>query len=91
MRCWYSANTVITVVMGKARKVSNLEKSVIVGNRVKSSSISEKAEFVQFLRAAVVKVFLKWNNGTDSTTRRATVETHVQLIPEVNVGFDGLS
>ncbi|KFM66230.1 Transposable element Tcb1 transposase, partial [Stegodyphus mimosarum] len=43
---------------------------MIIGFRVKGGSISETAEFVNCSRAAVVKVYRAWQNGTVQNQRR---------------------
>ncbi|KFM65613.1 Transposable element Tcb1 transposase, partial [Stegodyphus mimosarum] len=43
---------------------------MIIGFRIKGGSISETAEFVNCSRAAVVKVYRAWQNGTVQNQRR---------------------
>ncbi|KAI4885477.1 hypothetical protein NFI96_007017 [Prochilodus magdalenae] len=45
-------------------------KGMIIGFRAKGGSISETAQFVNCSRAAVVKVYREWTNGTIANKRR---------------------
>ena len=56
--------------MGKRGDLSELQKGMIIGFRAKGGSISETAQFVNCSRAAVVKVYREWTNGTIANKRR---------------------
>ncbi|GFY33665.1 uncharacterized protein TNCV_4593771 [Trichonephila clavipes] len=60
----YSENISIVGVMQKRSDLSDVPKGRIIGFRAKGGSISETAEFVNCSRAAVVKVYRAWQNGT---------------------------
>nr|XP_042895018.1 uncharacterized protein LOC122268773 [Parasteatoda tepidariorum] len=45
---------------------------MIIGLRTKGGSISETTDFVNCSRAAVVKVYRAWQNGTIQNKRRGT-------------------
>ena len=49
--------------MQKLSDLPDVQKGMIIGFRAKGGSISETAEFVNYLRAAVVKVYRAWQNG----------------------------
>ncbi|GFY09307.1 tigger transposable element-derived protein 1 [Trichonephila clavipes] len=55
--------------MQKRSDLSDVQKGRIIGFRAKGGSISETAEFVNCLRAAVVKVYRAWQNGTVQNQR----------------------
>ncbi|GFW18447.1 DDE_3 domain-containing protein [Trichonephila clavipes] len=59
-----SENITIVGVMLKRSDLSDVEKGMIIGFRVKGGSISETAKFVKCSLAAIVKVFRAWKNGT---------------------------
>ncbi|KFM74584.1 Transposable element Tcb1 transposase, partial [Stegodyphus mimosarum] len=54
----------------KRSDLSDFQKGMIIGFRAKGGSISETAEFVNCSRAAVVKVYRAWQNGTVQNQRR---------------------
>ncbi|XP_044138724.1 leydig cell tumor 10 kDa protein homolog isoform X1 [Bufo gargarizans] len=56
--------------MGKRGDLSEFQKGMIIGFRAKGGSISETAQFVNCSRAAVVKVYGEWINGTLVNKRR---------------------
>ncbi|GFU68105.1 transposable element Tc3 transposase [Trichonephila clavipes] len=56
--------------MQKRSDLSDVQKGIIIGFRAKGRSISETAEFVNCSRAAVVKVYRAWQNGTVQNQRR---------------------
>ncbi|GFU72667.1 uncharacterized protein TNCV_4816251 [Trichonephila clavipes] len=56
--------------MQKRSDLSDVQKGMIIGFRAKGGSISETAEFVNCSRAAVVKVYRAWQNGTVQNQRR---------------------
>ncbi|KFM71041.1 Transposable element Tcb1 transposase, partial [Stegodyphus mimosarum] len=56
--------------MQKRSDLSDFQKGMIIGFRAKGGSISETAEFVNCSRAAVVKVYRAWQNGTVQNQRR---------------------
>ncbi|KFM58968.1 Transposable element Tcb1 transposase, partial [Stegodyphus mimosarum] len=56
--------------MQKRSDLSDFQKRMIIGFRAKGGSISETAEFVNCSRAAVVKVYRAWQNGTVQNQRR---------------------
>ncbi|KAM9294444.1 protein FAM177A1 [Gastrophryne carolinensis] len=56
--------------MGKNSDLSDLQKGMIIGFRAKGGSISETAQFANCSRAAVVKVYREWSNGTIADRRR---------------------
>ena len=56
--------------MQKRSDLSDIQKGMIIGFRAKGGSISETANFVNCSRAAVVKVFRAWQNGTIQNQRR---------------------
>ncbi|GFV19463.1 transposable element Tcb1 transposase [Trichonephila clavipes] len=56
--------------MQKRSDSSDVQKGMIIGFRAKGGSISETAEFVNCSRAAVVKVYRAWQNGTVQNQRR---------------------
>ncbi|KAH7982924.1 hypothetical protein HPB52_008108 [Rhipicephalus sanguineus] len=56
--------------MQKQSGLSDVQKGMIIGFRAKGGSISETAEFVNYSRAAVVKVYRAWQNGTVQNHRR---------------------
>ncbi|GFT81330.1 transposable element Tcb1 transposase [Trichonephila clavipes] len=56
--------------MQKRIDLSDVQKGMIIGFRAKGGSISETAEFVNCSRAAVVKVYRAWQNGTVQNQRR---------------------
>ncbi|GFX00420.1 transposable element Tcb1 transposase [Trichonephila clavipes] len=57
--------------MQKRSDLSDVQKGMIMGFRVKGGSISETAEFVNCSHAAVVKVYRAWQNGTVQNQRRS--------------------
>ncbi|GBN69217.1 hypothetical protein AVEN_252238-1 [Araneus ventricosus] len=58
--------------MQKRSDLSDVQKGMIIGFRAKGGSISETANFVKYLRAAVVKVYRAWQYGTIQNQRRGT-------------------
>ncbi|GFT00585.1 transposable element Tcb1 transposase [Trichonephila clavipes] len=56
--------------MQKRSDLSDVQKGMIIGFRAKDGSISKMAEFVNCLRATVVKVYRAWQNGTIQNQRR---------------------
>ncbi|GFY00896.1 transposable element Tcb1 transposase [Trichonephila clavipes] len=56
--------------MQKRSDLSDVQKGMIIGIRSKSGRISETAEFVNCSRAAVVKVYRAWQNGTVQNQQR---------------------
>ncbi|GBN29442.1 hypothetical protein AVEN_81884-1 [Araneus ventricosus] len=58
--------------MQKRSDLSDVQKGMIIGFRVKGGSISEKANLVNCSRAAVVKVYRAWQYGTIQNQRRGT-------------------
>ncbi|GBM02180.1 hypothetical protein AVEN_190600-1 [Araneus ventricosus] len=61
--------------MQKRSDLSDVQKGMIIGFRAKGGSISETANFVNYSRAAVVKVNRAWQYGTIQNQRRATCGT----------------
>ncbi|XP_042903242.1 uncharacterized protein [Parasteatoda tepidariorum] len=58
--------------MQKCSDLSDVQKGMIIGFRAKGGSISETTDFVNCSRAAVVKVYRAWQNGTIQNKRRGT-------------------
>ncbi|GFW56017.1 uncharacterized protein TNCV_374231 [Trichonephila clavipes] len=56
--------------MQKWSDLSNSQKGAIIEFRAKDVSISKTAKFVKGLRAAAVKVYRAWQNGTVQNQRR---------------------
>ena len=70
MCCRHSENISVLAVMQKRSDLSDVQKGMIIGFRAKGGSISETANFVNCSRAAVVKVYRAWKNGTIQNQRR---------------------
>ncbi|GBO16109.1 hypothetical protein AVEN_19151-1 [Araneus ventricosus] len=62
----------IVGVMQKRSDLSDVQKGMIIGFRAKGGSISETANFLNFSRAAVVKIYRAWQYGTIQNQRRGT-------------------
>ncbi|XP_015911795.2 uncharacterized protein [Parasteatoda tepidariorum] len=58
--------------MQKRSDLSDVQKGMIIGFRTKGGSISETTDFVNCSRAAVVKVYRAWQNGTIQNKWRGT-------------------
>lgn len=56
--------------MPKQRDLCDVQKGMIIGFQAKGGSISEMANYVTCSRAAVVKVYHAWQNGTIQNQRR---------------------
>ncbi|GFS54191.1 transposable element Tcb1 transposase [Trichonephila clavipes] len=56
--------------MQKQSDLSDVQNGMIIDFRAKGGSISETAEFVNCLRATMVKVYRAWQNGTVQNQRR---------------------
>lgn len=65
-----AGNSRIVGIMQKRNDLSDVQKGMIIGFRAKGGSISETAQFVKCSRAAVVKVYRQWQNGTIKNQRR---------------------
>ncbi|GIY11971.1 uncharacterized protein CDAR_449251 [Caerostris darwini] len=73
--------------MQKRSDLSDVQKVMIIGFRAKGGSISETANFVNCSRAAVVKVYHTWQNGTIQNQQRCNVVHHELYMTEANEGY----
>ncbi|GBM91022.1 hypothetical protein AVEN_198491-1 [Araneus ventricosus] len=74
--------------MQKRSDLSDVQKGMIVGFRVKGGSLSETANFVKCSRAAVVKVYRAWQYGTIQNQRRGTCGAP-RAMTEAKEGYRG--
>ncbi|XP_055944462.1 uncharacterized protein LOC129975424 [Argiope bruennichi] len=64
VRCRHSENTSVLAVVQKRSDLSDVQKDMIIVFVDKGGGISETANFINCSRAAVMKIYHAWQNGT---------------------------